>query len=157
MTVVLPAEVFADLVRCAAADGIQQLVVGAVVQHDDDVLLLKRPEADFMGGIWELPSGKVENSESLGQSLAREVLEETGLTVTDITAALRSFDYTSGSGKRSRQFNFVVDVAAPEPVNLTEHDSYTWRPVTGELPVTDAVRAVLEDYKATASNLRERA
>ena len=81
MTVVLPAEVFADLVRCAAADGIQQLVVGAVVQHDNDVLLLKRPEADFMGGIWELPSGKVENSESLGQSLAREVLEETGLIV----------------------------------------------------------------------------
>ena len=73
---------------CAAADGIQQLVVGGIVQHGNDVLLLKRPEADFMGGIWELPSGKVENSESLGQSLTREVLEETGLTVTDITASL---------------------------------------------------------------------
>lgn len=155
MTVVLPAEVFVDLVRCAAADGIQQLVVGAVVQHDNDVLLLKRPETDFMGGIWELPSGKVEKNESLDQSLAREVLEETGLTVTDITATLRSFDYTSGSGRRSRQFNFAVDVAAPEPVNLTEHDAYAWRPVTRDLPVTDAVRAVLEDYKAAASNLRE--
>lgn len=53
------------------------------------------------------------------------------------------------------QCNFVVDVAAPEPVNLTEHDAYAWRPVSGDLPVTDAVRAVLEDYKATASNLRE--
>lgn len=151
----LPAEVFADFVQRAAADGIQQLVVGAVVQHGNDVLLLKRPETDFMGGIWELPSGKVEDGESLDQSLAREVLEETGLTVTDITASLRSFDYTSGSGKRSRQFNFTVDVAAPEPVNLTEHDAYAWRPVTSYLPVTDAIRAVLEDCKTATSNSRE--
>lgn len=157
MTTVLPSDVYAALAREAEADSVQQLVVGAVIEDHARILILKRPATDFMGGIWELPSGKVENSESLGQSLAREVLEETGLTVTDITASLGSFDYTSGSGKRSRQFNFVVDVAAPEPVSLTEHDAYAWRPVTRDLPVTDAVRAVLEDFKAAVSNLRESA
>lgn len=139
----LPAEFFADLAQAAEAAGVRQLVVGAVVRHDDHVLLLKRPESDFMGGIWELPSGKAEPSEPLDQALTREVLEETGLTVTDIREYLQSFDYVSGSGKKSRQFNFAVDVAAPEPVNLTEHDSYAWSPVTDDMPVTGAVRAVL--------------
>lgn len=143
MTAVLPAEFFADLAQTAEAAGIRQLVVGAVIRHDDRVLLLKRPETDFMGGIWELPSGKAELGEPLDQALIREVLEETGLTVTDIREYLESFDYLSGSGKRSRQFNFAVDVAAPEPVKLTEHDTYAWSPVTDDMPVTDAVRAVL--------------
>ena len=139
----LPAEFFADLARTAEAAGVRQLVVGAVVRHDDQVLLLKRPETDFMGGIWELPSGKAEPGEPLDQALTREVLEETGLTVTGIREYLQSFDYVSGSGKKSRQFNFAVDVAAPEPVRLTEHDTYAWSPVTDDVPVTDAVRAVL--------------
>ncbi|WP_245552427.1 hypothetical protein [Nocardia aobensis] len=34
----------------ASTDGIQQLVVGAVIHHDGKVLLLQRPEDDFMGG-----------------------------------------------------------------------------------------------------------
>lgn len=139
----LPAELFADLAQTAVAAGVGQLVVGAVVRHDNRVLLLKRPETDFMGGIWELPSGKAEPGEPLDQALTREVLEETGLTVTDIREYLQSFDYVSGSGKKSRQFNFTVDVAAPELVKLTEHDTYAWSPVTEEMPVTDAVRAVL--------------
>ncbi|SDU62504.1 hypothetical protein SAMN04489733_7229 [Amycolatopsis keratiniphila] len=38
---------------------------------------------------------------------------------------LGTFDYTSGSGKASRQFNFVVDVAATVPIALrnTTHTS----------------------------------
>jgi 8-oxo-dGTP diphosphatase len=77
------------------------------------------------------------------KALIREVKEETGLTVTGIPDQLGSFDYWSGTGKRSRQFNFVVDVAAPEPVKLTGHDACVWTPVTDDLPVTDAVKAVL--------------
>ena len=53
------------------------------------------------------------------------------------------FDYLSSSGNTSRQFNFAVDVAASEPVELTEHDSYLWMSLTDEPPVTDAVKGVL--------------
>ncbi|ASO21298.1 8-oxo-dGTP diphosphatase [Actinoalloteichus hoggarensis] len=135
----------------AARDSVQQLVVGAVVQHDDKVLLLQRPEEDFMGGIFELPSGKVEAGEALDAALIREVKEESGLDVAAIRDYLGSFDYTSGSGKKSRQFNFAVDVAASGPIELQEHDAYTWTALVEEPPVTDAVKNVLSKYRKLRS------
>lgn len=140
-------ELLEQLTAEAEHDGVQQLVVGAVVQHDGKVLLLQRPEADFMGGIFELPSGKVEAGEALDTALIREVKEESGLDVAAIRDYLGSFDYTSGSGKKSRQFNFAVDVAAAGPIELQEHDAYTWTALTEEPPVTDAVKDVLSKYR----------
>ncbi|TLF58765.1 NUDIX domain-containing protein [Nocardia cyriacigeorgica] len=136
-----------DLTTQAERDGVQQLVVGAVVEHDGRILLLRRRGDDFMGGIWELPSGKVEPGESLECALTREVQEETGLQVAGIGRYVDSFDYRSGSGKRSRQFNFVVECVAPEPVRLTEHDAYTWTVLTEEPPVTEAVKQTLVLYR----------
>ncbi|WP_280428167.1 NUDIX domain-containing protein [Nocardia brasiliensis] len=132
----------------AERDQVQQLVVGAVVAHDGKVLLLQRPADDFMGGIWELPSGKVDPGETLDQALVREVKEETGLDIAGIRKYLGEFDYQSGSGKKSRQFNFTVDVVDPEPVELTEHDAYTWTSLAEEPPVTDAVKEVLHRHRA---------
>jgi 8-oxo-dGTP diphosphatase len=80
-------------------------------------------------------------------ALVREMHEETGLEVSEIGDFLGSFHYTSGSGKKSRQFNFVVSVAATEPVTLTEHDEHAWAPVESDLPVTDAVKQVFEAYR----------
>ena len=133
-----------ELEEQAIADGIHQLVVGAVIEHEQKVLILRRPGDDFMGGIWELPSGKVEAGETLDAALVREVEEETGLTVTEIREYRGSFDYTSGSGKKSRQFNFNTQVSAVDPVVLQEHDSYTWAPLDAALPVTDAVKTLLQ-------------
>lgn len=131
----------------ATADGVQQFVVGAIVQADNTVLLLQRPDDDFMGGIFELPSGKVEPGETLEVALMREVSEETGLAVTDVREYIGSFDYTSGSGKKTRQFTFAVTVARTTPIELQEHDAYLWAPLDTELPVTDAVRELIEKYR----------
>ena len=138
-----------DLTNEAASDGVQQLVVGAIIAGSQSVLLLRRSADDFMGGIYELPSGKVDPGEHLGQALSREVKEETGLDVTSVGAYLGSFDYASGSGKKTRQFNFTVQVAATEPVVLTEHDEYRWAPLGAESPVTDAVKQIIARYRTT--------
>ncbi|MBF6332495.1 NUDIX domain-containing protein [Nocardia transvalensis] len=143
------ASLLGQLTADAARDGVQQLVVGAVVQFNGKVLLLRRSADDFMGGIWELPSGKVEPGEALDQALVREVKEETGLHVTQIAHHVGDFDYRSGSGKKSRQFNFAVDVVSAEPIVLQEHDAYTWTALTEEPPVTDEVKQVLARYRET--------
>lgn len=148
MTAVLPASALTGLTAAASADGVQQLVVGAVIRDGNAILLLHRSEADFMGGIWELPSGKAEPGETLQAALIREVAEETGLQVTGITAYLGHFDYQSASGKHSRQFSFTVEIAGPEPVRLTEHDGFDWADLDSEMPVTDAVKTVLSALTA---------
>jgi 8-oxo-dGTP diphosphatase len=140
-------DLLAQLTDQAARDCVAQLVVGAIIQDQDAVLLLRRPAHDFMGGIFELPSGKVDDGEALDTALAREVKEETGLNITTVTGYLGSFDYTSSSGKKARQFTFAVNVSTTAPVILTEHDTYQWAPLVDDPPVTDAVKGILTAYR----------
>lgn len=137
---------FTQLTAEAHGDGVHQLVVGAVIANDGHVLLLRREQTDFMGGIYELPSGKVEPGETLDTALRREVEEETGLAITAITGYLGSFDYTSADGKMSRQFNFTIEVTATRPVRLQEHDTYLWAAPDADPPTTDAVKNLLANY-----------
>ncbi|WP_335990037.1 NUDIX hydrolase [Glycomyces sp. MUSA5-2] len=135
---------FEALLAAADQEGIAQVVVGAVITDSDGrVLLLQRLGGDFMGGLWELPSGTREPGEALQAALAREVAEETGLALASIDAYLGAFDYTSGSGKSTRQFTFAITTAQTAPVRLTEHDEYQWRSPGEDPPVSDAVKALL--------------
>ncbi|MEM9988898.1 MAG: NUDIX hydrolase [Pseudomonadota bacterium] len=56
------------------------LAVGAVILKDQDVLLIKRGRAPFLGH-WSIPGGKVDFGESLETALHREIKEETGVTI----------------------------------------------------------------------------
>ncbi len=130
-------------------DGVQKLVVGAVIRRDNKFLLLERVPSDFMGGLVEFPSGAVDAGEDLLTALARETKEETGLTITSIISYLGSFDYTSGSGRKTRQFNFLVEVAPGEvKISSTEHQAYHFIAPTDEafttLNISDAVKEVIK-------------
>ena len=137
---------YENLVKEAEQNGINRYVVGAVIFRNDKVLLLERPKNDFMGGIYELPSGKVEDGESLDVALYREVEEETGLRIKEIKKYLGYFDYESKRGKKTRQFNFVVTVREPFEIRLQEHENYAWvnKNQLHEYPVTDSVKQILD-------------
>jgi 8-oxo-dGTP diphosphatase len=55
----------------------------AYIQKDGKILVARRhpnhPHGG--GGMWEVPSGRLEAGESLEQGLAREIMEETGLEI----------------------------------------------------------------------------
>ncbi|MYK41028.1 MAG: NUDIX domain-containing protein [Gemmatimonadetes bacterium] len=132
----------------AKSEGIVRYVVGAVIAKEGTVLLLRRKMDDFMGGIYELPSGQVANGESLESALSREVLEETGLKIVEVCRHLSNFDYESKSGTRTRQFNFEVSVCLVSAVQLTEHDAHAWVGMRdiGHYEVTPSVRKVLDAF-----------
>lgn len=137
------------LVAESQKDDVQKLVVGAVIRRDNKFLLLERLPSDFMGGLVELPSGAVDAGEDLLAALTREVREETGLVITSVLAYLGPFDYTSGSGKKTRQFNFLVETA-PGEVKLepTEHRAHYLVAPSDEafntLNISDATKAVVQ-------------
>jgi 8-oxo-dGTP diphosphatase len=57
------------------------VVAAALVGPDDRILLQQRAPGRSMAGRWEFPGGKVEPGELPEAALARELLEELGISV----------------------------------------------------------------------------
>ncbi|MFD7235436.1 hypothetical protein ACFWAT_09000 [Streptomyces syringium] len=66
--------------------------------------------------------------------------------VTGVGGYLGHFDYRSGSGRATRQFNFTATVAG-ETVELTEHDAHLWADRTQQDQVSSAVQTVLDAWR----------
>jgi mutator protein MutT len=58
------------------------VVLAAVVERDDRVLVTRRPPDAHLGGLWEFPGGKCELGEAHDVCLKREILEEIGVEAT---------------------------------------------------------------------------
>lgn len=118
------------LLEKAKEDGIEKIVVGGIIKNSENkFLILGRKKDDFMGGIDEIASGKLEKDETLFEGLIREVKEETNLDVEYIENYIDYFDYVSGSGKKTRQYNFFVTTKNTDDVKLTEHDYFLWQDI----------------------------
>ena len=103
--------------------------VGAVVVHAGQVLLVRRGR-EPLKGQWSLPGGLLEVGESLIAGVAREALEETGLTVEPVEL-IELLDRIHREGDRIRYHYVIAD--------------YLCRVISGELQAAsdaDAVRWV---------------
>ncbi|MFD7511416.1 NUDIX domain-containing protein [Streptomyces sp. NPDC059853] len=103
---------------------IDRYVAASIVLREGKALMLRRKPDDFMGGFWELPSGKVDSGETIIEALERELREETDLVLVSLDGVLGFFDYLSGSGRKTRQVNFLV--LADGAISLSEHDAAGW-------------------------------
>ena len=141
-------ELYELLIRKGKEEGIVKNVVGAIILNEkNEALIMSRKTDDFMGGIDELPSGNMEQGENIYDAIIREVKEETNLDVVNVKSYIGSFDYISGSGKKSRQYNFVLDVKNIENIILTEHDKYNWltiEEIRKSSKITEEVKYILE-------------
>lgn len=139
------------LLKAARDAEINRFVVGAVVWRDNKALILKRAANDFMGGIYELPSGRVEEGESLIQALRRELLEETGLEIVEETY-LSFFDYLSKSGRKTRQFNYIAKTASYDVKLSEEHEAVAWAAID-DLSNFNVTKPVIDTIKDAAAHL----
>lgn len=62
-------------------------IVATVLINEHDEVLMMQEAKESCAGTWYLPAGRMEPGESVVQAAAREVLEETGLSV-DVTTLL---------------------------------------------------------------------
>ena len=92
--------------------------VGAVILHEDKVLLVRRGQSPSFGK-WSLPGGLVELGESTREAIAREVMEECGIgiRVVDVAGVLDRVVHDDAG--RVRYHYVLVDyLAYPESLDV---------------------------------------
>lgn len=132
----------------ARKDGITHISTGVAVVRDGKILLVRRAARDYLGGVYELPGGGVDEGETIVAGAVREVKEETDLAVSRVLGTFEGFDYSTDKKPRVRQVNFLVEVEPGDVVlDPDEHDVYAW--VDGanahELSMTDSMRRCVAD------------
>jgi mutator protein MutT len=80
-----------------------ELAVGAVVVHDGRLLVVRRGRGPAVGK-WSVPGGRIEPGETVRSAVAREVAEETGLTV-DVGELAT---WVERIGAEPERFHFVI-------------------------------------------------
>ena len=65
-------------------------VLAAVIAHDGDYLVCRRPQHKRHGSLWEFPGGKVEAGETHVEAACRELAEELAVRVLSVGPAIFS-------------------------------------------------------------------
>jgi 8-oxo-dGTP diphosphatase len=105
------------------------LAVSAAIVRDGKVLIVRRARKPALG-IYTLPGGGVETGETLNEAVAREVREETALTIEPVAlAGHREAIVRDAHGRIERHFVILCFAArwlAGEPVLNEELDDARW-------------------------------
>jgi 8-oxo-dGTP diphosphatase len=133
-----------------------QVVVAGAIISGATLLVAQRDRPPELAGRWELPGGKVAPGETEPEALARELAEELGLAVEDITVGARiGDDVPLNDTTTLRAYRVRLLRGEPHP-----HDHRALRWVTGaELDDVDWVpadRAWLSDLVAALLSARRR-
>ena len=113
----------ADYAKLGAVSIKRINVVGAVIVRAGKILCAQRGPSGNLGGMWEVPGGKIEADETPREALVREIDEELLCKVVvgdEVTTT--TYDYDFG---RVTLTTFWCELLDGEP-SLTEHDDVVW-------------------------------
>lgn len=130
--------------------------VGGVVVRDNRVLVVRRA-TEPLKGEWSIPGGVLEIGEKLREGVAREVFEETGLSV-QVGEVLDVFDSIFPDEQGAAQYHYVlIDYVcfwkSGEPMAASDVSEVRW--ISGDeltsLGMKSATEQVIRKALARAS------
>lgn len=130
-------------------------IKGVVTRKDGAVLLLRKNQEN---PFWEVPGGRIDQDESIEQTLERELHEElpgcTNLHIKRIVCAHR-LPHDIAKDVSLMLIYYQVTVDLPEPIVISEeHSEYRWITSLDELPLDGGTYKALKivfDKKAGAT------
>lgn len=96
--------------------------------HGEILFVRRSPSSNSGAGMWEMPGGKIDQGESIDIAFEREVLEETGLVISEaefITAVENRLE--------DKRIIYLVFASKADTGNVSlsdEHDEFCWMPAS---------------------------
>lgn len=103
-----------------------------ILDADSHFLLLTRSDTHpKLAGYFDLPGGHIESNEEPGEAIAREIDEETGLSLQprDLRLAYSVTKLLNGRSFPTLLYVARLDGEKPEVKISWEHSSYEWAPL----------------------------
>jgi mutator protein MutT len=132
--------------------------VGAIIVHDERILLVRRSNPPLQGE-WSIPGGLVETGETTKEAIVREVREETGLEI-EVVRLAEVFERIVRDRESRVQYHFVLidylcqvivgeahaasDVSEVRWVRTDELEKFAVAPETCEV-----IRRTVQDFEIT--------
>lgn len=129
------------------AAGARILAASAIVADGRGRILLVLRANEPQAGLWAVPGGRVEPGETLREAAAREVLEETGITV-EVGRELGVLEVPFPPHAAYEIHDFAAEFVAGEATAADDADDVCWAGAEelAALPLTRGLRDRLARY-----------
>lgn len=121
---------------------VTEVAVGILVNSNGDFLMTTRPAGKAYSGYWEFPGGKLEGDETVADALRRELKEEIGVDIEDVTIWRTSLvDYPHALVR----LTFCKVFAWRGQLQMRESQQFSWESLPVQVqPVLAGTLPVLE-------------
>jgi 8-oxo-dGTP diphosphatase len=132
--------------------GMKKFYVGVkgVIHDSRGYLILLKNEKVHRETVWEVPGGRIDDSEDFEEALRRELSEELpGIEVSEIKQLLGAYRLPKDIDVDTSLvlLYFLVEAIVPETVLLSdEHSEYSWVKSVSDIPsdgINDEIRQIL--------------